>query len=158
MRLKMCAPSSMKSACVRRWNARKNLRPAPTNIWSRRAALSLRALTKLPAVQHWQRVQQESRVLHHHRLSASTKVQRTTQAQRQRHRQDSRHSTASAFVMRDGASFQPRFGPGSAELLQRNRPLSCYSISLLSRDKAKSKYQSNGDRRRGVQSGHWSES
>src|SRR5882762_1238069 len=141
----MCASSPMKNACVRRWTARKNPRPAPTNIWSRRAALPPRAPTKPPAGQHWQRVRLESRVLHHHRLSASTTIQRTTQARRQRRRQDSRHSTASAFVMRDGASFQARWAPGSAGLSQRNRPLSCYSNSLLSGDKAKSQIQSNGD-------------
>ena len=146
----MCPSSSMKSACVRRWNARKNLRPAPTNIWSRRAALPPRAPTKPPTGQRWQRVRQESRALRHHRLSASTTVQRTTQARRQRRRQDSRHSTASAFVMRDGASFQPRCAPGSAALSQRNRPLSCYSNSLLSGVKTNPQFQFNGDRRREV--------
>ena len=141
----MCASSLMKSACVRRWNARKDLHPAPTNIWSRRAALPPRAPTKLPTGQRWQRVRQESRALRHHRLSASTTVQRTTQARRQRRRQDSRHSTASAFVMRDGASFQPRCAPGSAQLSQKNRPLSCYSNSLLSGDQPKPQSQLIGN-------------
>ena len=135
----------MKSDCVRRWCARKDLRPVPANTSSRRGALLPRARTAQPAVQHWRRVRRESRALRRLRLSASTTAQRTRQARRQRRRQDTRHSMAYAPVTDDAASSRPRSAHGIAEVSQRNRPQSCCSNSLLSGDKPKPQSKSNGD-------------